>query len=962
MQSIPNSPDILTLNVKFRVNLDSPIPTIVALNNSVGENLSACQYVFKLTNPYGIDFYEGSFEAPDKTGIWNQFSIPARIPSVGGHIPWNGEWIMEVQVKDSTGTIYKDTLSRVICRPTGNQDKEGNNYGVATVNAVVHCDKAKLYFEDKTNYSYDGKIGDVVTNTVKLLYPPDSTNIQPEPFVAEDIAHALIPLYFNGEAHRLVVDSVIDYDNNSGIIVRIKYRYNETFSVRCGADLCDLACIIERYSKRIEDGGCSVEERHIFQNLIAKATQALMGIIQPLCGIDVERLICEAKALATDDCGCGSKNIDGLNKGMLYSTCSAPANLVAQWNAETGMVVVNWDRIQGGVDKLTIPELNFKRNNVFPPIAIPTNPNVLMNIRVNRTCEDGVMTVSTLVFQSIFNNEGLPLLIIEHPQTQKVNIGSTVTLRVRATGHQPFSYQWYKNGVDIPGATSMDLVLEDTQQSDSASYYARVTDNDGTTADSNPAVLTVNKPLVIIEHPQTQLVNLGDGATFSVLADGDNPLTYQWRKGNVNIPGATSSSYSIPVTGLADAGQYSVRVRDNDGEELISNYAALQINQLVTITQHPASQGVNTGQSVNLTVRATGDNPLSYQWFKNGVEIDGATGRDLVLTNASLATAGVYSVLVTDVNGDTAQSNGATVTVNQLVIITLQPVSQNKQQGEDVTFVVTATGDNPLTYQWRKNGVDIPGANGSSYTINNLGVGDAANYTVYVQDVNGDSAISAAAALTVNKPVIIVTHPQAAVSLVTGGSFTLNVVATGDDPLTYQWYRNGVALQGATGSSYAITNAGSGAAGSYTVRVTDANGDTALSNPSVVTIQAAPVQQLPYFWGWTNNITDINTEFDVINILQKTGQMTATQEGVPVDVRSDILVTAPKIIHYAEPIEATPKLFWWANAQSNGDVGGPEGLFGIRIIGNYRVYSTVYQTAQPANILYMLINPGPFPA
>jgi len=82
------------------------------------------------------------------------------------------------------------------------------------------------------------------------------------------------------------------------------------------------------------------------------------------------------------------------------------------------------------------------------------------------------------------------------------------------------------------------------------------------------------------------------------------------------------------------------------------------------ITTQPLSQVGYWGKSVTLSVAATGVAPLSYQWFKDGVPIDGATDFQLVLTNLQVAAGGNYTVVVTDGNGLTQTSNAATLEVN----------------------------------------------------------------------------------------------------------------------------------------------------------------------------------------------------------------------------------------------------------------------------------------------------------
>jgi hypothetical protein len=90
-----------------------------------------------------------------------------------------------------------------------------------------------------------------------------------------------------------------------------------------------------------------------------------------------------------------------------------------------------------------------------------------------------------------------------------------------------------------------------------------------------------------------------------------------------------------------------------------------------------------------------------------------------------------------------------TFLIGDLPQITMQPASQTVLKGSPVTFNVTATGYQPLSYQWRKNGVDIPGATGPSYTIVSTDTPDSGNYDVVVSNIGG-VVTSASAVLNVN--------------------------------------------------------------------------------------------------------------------------------------------------------------------------------------------------------------------
>ncbi len=160
-----------------------------------------------------------------------------------------------------------------------------------------------------------------------------------------------------------------------------------------------------------------------------------------------------------------------------------------------------------------------------------------------------------------------------------------------------------------------------------------------------------------------------------------------------------------------------------------------------------ADQAVAAGSNAMFTVVASGADPLSYQWRKDGAAISEATNATFTITGAQASDAGTYSVVVSNTAGSVT-SNGAELTIAALPQITAQPQSQTRAPGGDAGFSVTASGGG-LSYQWEKEGLPIAGATSSSYTIAAVASSDAATYTVVVSNVAG-SVTSADARLTVD--------------------------------------------------------------------------------------------------------------------------------------------------------------------------------------------------------------------
>ena len=178
-----------------------------------------------------------------------------------------------------------------------------------------------------------------------------------------------------------------------------------------------------------------------------------------------------------------------------------------------------------------------------------------------------------------------------------------------------------------------------------------------------------------------------------------------------------------------------------------------------------------------------------------------------------------------------ATSSVAALTVVFPTSITTQPASQTVIGGGNATFSVTAGGTPPLGYQWYFNGSAIDGATDASYTITGVAATNAGNYTVVITNSCGN-ATSSVAALTVVFPPSIAAQP-AGQMVVNGSNATFSVTAEGTPPLSYQWYFNGSAINGATDANYTITGVTTNNEGNYTVVITNACGSVTSSNITV---------------------------------------------------------------------------------------------------------------------------------
>ncbi len=165
------------------------------------------------------------------------------------------------------------------------------------------------------------------------------------------------------------------------------------------------------------------------------------------------------------------------------------------------------------------------------------------------------------------------------------------------------------------------------------------------------------------------------------------------------------------------------------------------------ITQ-PQGQTNAVGATITFSFGASGSGTLACQWQFNGTNLAGATANPFVLVNAQLTNNGTYSVIVTNLFGSVTSSNAVLLLTNAPPVITTQPQSQFILAGQTAIFSVAATGTPPLNYQWLFSGTNIAGAITNPFTLTNVQLANAGNYSVVITNIAG-SVTSSAASLTV---------------------------------------------------------------------------------------------------------------------------------------------------------------------------------------------------------------------
>jgi BarA-like signal transduction histidine kinase len=427
--------------------------------------------------------------------------------------------------------------------------------------------------------------------------------------------------------------------------------------------------------------------------------------------------------------------------------------------------------------------------------------------------------------------------------TASVAAGQAVMLSATANGTAPFTYQWYKDGSPVSGATASALSISNFQVVNTGTYSAVVANSAGSAVSDNAILNLATLAPVITTQPASQIVTQGASVTFTASASGSPAPAYQWTLNGTSLSGANNATLTVANIQAGNAGTYNL-VATNSAGSVTSNPATLIVNPAASapvITTQPTALTVTAGGTVTFTAAASGLPSPTYQWLLNGSALAGANASTLTIANAQAANAGSYSFVATNVAGF-ATSSSAVLTVNPASVapsITTQPINQTVTTGSSVTFTASASGLPSPTYQWLLNGTALAGANASTLTIANAQAANAGSYSFVATNVAG-FATSSPAVLTVNPALIapsITTQPINQ-SVKAGASVTFIASASGLPSPTLQWLFNGTALPGANSATLTIANVQAANAGSYALVATNVAG-SASSSAATLTVNAA---------------------------------------------------------------------------------------------------------------------------
>ena len=490
-----------------------------------------------------------------------------------------------------------------------------------------------------------------------------------------------------------------------------------------------------------------------------------------------------------------------------------------------------------------------------------------LRLRVTVTNPDGSATAASPATAVV---AGAPPVNTVRPTiTGTVQRASTLTAGEGAWigNGNTYAYQWQRGTTNIPGATEPTYTLSVADVGATIRVVVTATNPDGVVATATTATGTVPsaRPVNTVRPALSGSARRGSTltGTAGTWSGIGNIYAYQWQRDGVNIPGATSLSYTLAVADVGATVRLLVSADNPEGTASQASYATGTVAgdapaNFVLPTITGSAQRGSTLTAASGTWSGV-DNTYAYQWQRDGATIASATATTYMLTADDLGKAIRVLVTATNPEGSASRASAATTAVRTAppVNSAVPAISGAAMRTSTLSASQgTWTGvGNTYTYQWQLDGgsgyADVPGATGATYVLGLADVGR--RFRVRVTAANPDATVTATSLAT----GVVQAGPPAnwsapTVSGTARRTATLSA-ATGtwtgiDNAYAYQWQRRTSAtwidVAGATGASYTLDSADVGA--QIRVRVTGSNLDGSATAASAATavVESAPPRNI----------------------------------------------------------------------------------------------------------------------
>ncbi|MEW5879741.1 MAG: immunoglobulin domain-containing protein [Pseudomonadota bacterium] len=426
-----------------------------------------------------------------------------------------------------------------------------------------------------------------------------------------------------------------------------------------------------------------------------------------------------------------------------------------------------WPTLQPGGNITVTPPEALRSSGLSPLLVQPATVAYPLAMSAARDCLGAVLKVDRRVVPP--GTSPTAFIPYQRVLEQPIGLGPSPTNSRRATATYTYVAQV---GPGETGGVGLRFVFSCRRAHNNAQQNVVIETGYRADVPAQPGTPTIT------QQPQDVTTTAGNRAEFRVAATAPNTLVIHWQRSNDGgatwaNTGIVGEVYALAPAQLADNGaRLRASVCSQLGAQLncvTSRVATLTVTAATVapvFTQQPQSISVVEGQTASFTATATGTPTPTVRWYRElaggpvqvGPTCSGSGGTTACTYTTPAVTAadnGARFYALAD-NGQQVRSDTATLTVTPAAtppaIPANEPADVTVTAGQSATFSVSATGTAPLSYQWQRNGADIAGANGASYTLANAQVSDnGARFRVIVSNGAG-SATSREATLTVTAP------------------------------------------------------------------------------------------------------------------------------------------------------------------------------------------------------------------
>jgi hypothetical protein len=354
-------------------------------------------------------------------------------------------------------------------------------------------------------------------------------------------------------------------------------------------------------------------------------------------------------------------------------------------------------------------------------------------------------------------------------------------------------YQWFHEGTLIPGETSDTLIFENVS-ADTAGLVSCSIFNDCDSINTGQASLDVKTLPQVTAQPTDHTMCVGESANLIATATGTPPIAITWYEDGTMIPNTDTTQISITAQ-PGDTTYYHAIFMNTCGT-VYSDSSMVVPQHPPVITQQPVDQEVCLHDTVELSIKVNGSEPLYYQWRRNGVDIEnsncsGTQASNLEIEGINEGQSGTYTCYVWNECGDVL-SDDAVVEIIMPPNIISQPDPIAVCEGDSTGAEMIIQGDEPFDYYWVNQNVDDTVSNDETLVFDGITEYQAGTYYAIVSNQCEDVFSDDFEVNVFTYPDFIL-QPQE-IDVCHGDSTALIAVADGTEPINYMWFKNQSAL------------------------------------------------------------------------------------------------------------------------------------------------------------------------